>query len=258
MTIVRGFGWRKDPHDERDRPFGARRPADVPRASEALGMVELYGSIRDQGMTSRCVGYSTAKAIRVRLALDGHPQVELSANGAYWGARAPDGFAGEDGGAFIRSGIRYARACGIPTEASWPSRLDTINVEPDETAEIAGLAFADGSYERIYSADGAEQAELVLDALQASCPVLFGTDLTAQFVRHVGRDVVPAPRPGDTSEGGHALLALGFDQGGARVCVPNSWGTSAGDRGWYWLDPGWFASARTQDIWALRPKAVTA
>ncbi len=251
------FGWRPDPHDARDRAFASRLGAE-PRAAEAMRLCDLASAVRDQSASSSCVGHAVAEAIEVRQRSDTDDLLtRLSPAALYWHARALDSFADEDGGAYIRSAIRAAKAIGVCREAVWPLDLAKINARPSMQAEIEGVHRFDGAYERI-SGTGAWRIERVLDALQAGSPVVFGTQVTTAFMRHRGEGVIAAPKPEDRREGGHALCALGFDQRGARIRVLNSWGMEWGDHGWCWLDPEWFSNAETQDVWALITKETAA
>lgn len=245
------FGWRPDPEDQRDRLFKLHMGA-TPRAVESMSMSSLSGRVRDQESSNGCTGFSITAAMQTRRRLDGLADAseELSPQALYWHLRALDGFADEDGGGYIRSGIRAARAVGVCREESWPFDVARINQRPSMTAEIEGVARYHGTYERI-TESGPWCAERVLDALQNKMPVVFGTQVTNAFMAHRGTGTIAAPKPLETRVGGHALCALGFDRSGERIRIKNSWGLWA-DRGFAWIDPDWFADHETQDIWVFR------
>jgi len=246
----RGLGYRPDPIDARDQLFGARK-AGTARVVEVRFDDHVHG-IRDQRNTNSCVGHSGRGAVELRRALDGHPHRALSALGLYWPARAVNGYQNEDGGAFIRSAMRVAHRLGLPSEAAWPFDPFRVNERPSIGAEVDGLVRADGVYERI-PGTGIARAEAALDALQARCPVVFGTLITAALAYHTGAETLPAPGTNDEILGGHAMYLAGFDRGGERVRVVNSYGRSWGDLGMAWLAAEWLAADGTADVWALRP-----
>ncbi len=255
MTTFR-FGYLPDKLDGRDKPFKLHM-GDAPRASEATRMLGLAGPVRDQGNTGSCVGQSCAEAVQVRRRLDGGPAHEqLSALALYWHARAVDGPVDEDGGTYIRNAIRVARNVGVCSQDSWPFDERRVNERPPMMAEIEGLASFEGNYERI-SEQGVWRAERVLDALQSSSPVVFGTQVTSLFMMHRGDSVLAAPKPDEPRVGGHAVLALAFKDHGRAVWIRNSWGTSWGSHGGAWISSDWLADPETQDAWTLRPKQVT-
>jgi hypothetical protein len=52
----------------------------------------------------------------------------------------------------------------------------------------------------------------------------------------VGVDgLVPAPAANDQLQGGHAVVAVGFDEAEQRLLVRNSWGLGWADGGYAWL-----------------------
>lgn len=247
ITEPRGFGWKKDPHDARDR-MHARR-AGLTRI-EGRRMDGLVQKVRDQGQTGSCVGHACVSGLELLYALEGRGITPLSPMHAYWNARARDGFQHEDGGAYIRSCLTVMRAVGCCAESELPLDAETINDKPPQRAENAGIRFADFRYERI--AGGPEH---VLDALQSGFPVVMGTNVTSAFVFCSDDQTIPAPKRGDVRQGGHAFLLVGFDRRGERIRMLNSWGGREpggwGDAGFAWLDPGWIEDPTTQDVIAL-------
>lgn len=264
MVADRSFGWLPDSRDPRDYPLGrtGELATDITRADSALGMLELHrevSRIRDQGRTSSCVGQAVAAAVEVRRALDGLPRILLAELAAYWGARGLYGFAGEDAGAYIRGGFKWAHRVGLPAQSEWPMDDDTywargpkskINRRPHAAAETHGMAQAGGAYERVATGPGV--VERTLDCLQLGCPVVGGFGVTSRFME--GNGTIPAPRPGERREGGHAIALLAFDRRGERVAFANSWGSDYGERGYGWLAAEWLQDRETGDLWACRAK----
>lgn len=238
----------------RDHLFSTRRPSAAPRVIESR-FDDLVPRVRDQRMTSSCVGNSGAVALELRRALDGQPFVPISALALYWAARAVDGYQHEDAGAQIRSAARIAHGVGVASETAWPFDAARVNARPGMEAEEDGVTRADGVYERI-DGEGAARVELVLDTLQARCPVWFGTLVDQRFMDADGPETVPAPGATDVVLGGHAMVACGFDRSGERIRMLSSWGAGWGDGGFAWTAAEWFAYAGTSDIWVLRPHAV--
>ena len=72
-----------------------------------------------------------------------------------------------------------------------------------------------------------------------------------------GKGEIPYPRPGDRLEGGHAVVAIGYDDGktigkekGA-LRIRNSWGTAWGDAGYGWLPYAYVENGLAVDFWSL-------
>ena len=72
--------------------------------------------------------------------------------------------------------------------------------------------------------------------------------------RRVARSgAVPLPARGDALVGGHAVLAVGYDDQRRRFLVRNSWGPAWGLRGYFHLPYAFTASAAlTWDFWTMR------
>jgi len=75
--------------------------------------------------------------------------------------------------------------------------------------------------------------------------------------------LIPYPSPGEKRHGGHAVLAVGYDNAikiknaedgretkGA-LLIKNSWGTSWGDRGYGWLPYEYVLNGLAVDWWSL-------
>ena len=245
-NIGRGFGWKKEPFDQRDHRFSAR--PGLTRVTE-VRHDQLDRYVRDQDMSSSCVGHACVAALELLCAILGLPVTRLSPLHAYWLARAKDDFQFEDGGAFIRSCLLAMRAVGCGPESMLPlnaATLAAINERPSEALENAGIKAADFRFERITGGP-----EAVLDALQLGHPVVMGTNVTSAFVRPKKGEVIPAPKRGDSREGGHAFLICGYDRFGARLIMKNSWSIGWGDGGFALLEPEWVDDPTTQDVHAI-------
>ena len=68
---------------------------------------------------------------------------------------------------------------------------------------------------------------------------------------------IPFPKEGDRVEGGHAVVAVGYDDNrkigsnkGA-LLIRNSWGKEWGDRGYGWLPYEYVLRGQAVDFWSL-------
>jgi hypothetical protein len=240
----RGFGWKKDIEDSKDR-MHARRPG-LARV-ESRRMDELAGPVLNQWNWSACVGFSCVELLQMFYASIGQPIAQLSPWFAYRVARALDNFHHEDAGAYIRSCLKAMQHVGCCPDSAYPfdpsDPKAPINERPPESAENAGVKYADFRYERIMGGP-----EAVLDTLQTGRCVEMGTGVTSPFVFCNSDETIPAPRPGDVRQGGHAFLICGFDRGGARLRIKNSWSEDWGDNGYAWVETEWVSDPTTQDV----------
>jgi C1A family cysteine protease len=91
--------------------------------------------------------------------------------------------------------------------------------------------------------------------LASGFPFAFGFSVYESFesaaVAKTG--VVPMPSPDEVILGGHAVLAVGYDDSEQRFIVRNSWGDEWGDGGYFSM-PYAFLTERnlSSDFWTIR------
>ncbi len=72
-----------------------------------------------------------------------------------------------------------------------------------------------------------------------------------------GKGEIPFPGPGDSFDGGHAVVAVGFDNkkkiGGdsGALRIRNSWGPDWGAEGYGWLPYRYVQAGLAVDFWSL-------
>lgn len=238
----RGLGYLQDKEDSRDRRFDSL-PLAVSVPPPSVMHRNHIVSVLDQGGTNSCVGYSTAQALRVGLALDGIFQPEQpSPYAIYYWARAETRSQNSDAGTFIRDAARGLQKFGFPPESKWPSKPTNINKGPDVSAYRAahdkrGLR----GYYRIAMGD----LNSMRLALAAGKPFVFGITISSSFTDNKGPNTIDI----DSGRilGGHAMCCIGYDPD--RFLIVNSWGNSWRDRGLVWVTAGRMQEA--VDIWVM-------
>jgi C1A family cysteine protease len=65
--------------------------------------------------------------------------------------------------------------------------------------------------------------------------------------------VVPMPTPDESVLGGHAVVAVGYDDSTQRFLVRNSWGSGWGQEGYFTIPYAYLTDAGlSADFWTLR------
>ena len=225
--------------------FGA--PVNLPTSASIEQHVRR---IKDQGQTSSCVGQALSTAIDTRLRALGVEYGEPSALGAYTLGRTLDKSLGDklvDDGSRPFYAVSALRKFGIPTEAAWP--FDPYRVNDDLPFDVL-LSANKAKIGALYKVDsyGASRSQDVRLALSKGFPLMFAIPVDAKFQSNKGEVVGPMSGP---EEGWHMLCLVGYRtvNGVVQFRGVNSWGTSWGDNGMFWLSEARLYTAK--DIYAV-------
>jgi C1A family cysteine protease len=91
--------------------------------------------------------------------------------------------------------------------------------------------------------------------LASGSPVVFGFSVYESFesaaVAKTG--TMPMPKPSEKQLGGHAVLAVGYDDAQERVIIRNSWGTGWGKKGCFTMPYAYITDDNLcDDFWTIR------
>ncbi|PIU81379.1 cysteine protease, partial [Candidatus Micrarchaeota archaeon CG06_land_8_20_14_3_00_50_6] len=96
----------------------------------------------------------------------------------------------------------------------------------------------------------------IRETLAGEIPVMFGFTVY-NSIREAKEGKIPFPEKGESVLGGHAVLAVGYDDGmrigkstGAFI-IRNSWGDEWGDKGYGYLPYEYVLQGLALDWWAL-------
>jgi C1A family cysteine protease len=225
---VRGYGWRPQLPDARDRVYAARLATPAPPAYDLRpSMPPVY----DQGQLGSCTGNSIAAAMEYERDRQGLPDFIPSRLFIYYNERALEGTVSSDSGAVIRDGIKVVNADGVCQETLWPYDIGMFTVKPPKRCYVAALTDKAVQYEAIQTLGDLK------DAISSNLAVVFGftvyQSFESQSVAQTG--VMPMPKPHESTVGGHAVLAVGYSDAKSQLIVRNSWGESWGDHGYFYM-----------------------
>jgi C1A family cysteine protease len=86
-------------------------------------------------------------------------------------------------------------------------------------------------------------------------PFVFGFTVYSSFesLRVANSGVLNMPAKNETVVGGHAVLAVGYDDAQERFIARNSWGADWGRKGYFTIPYHYLASRRlSDDFWTVR------
>ncbi|HUO47889.1 MAG TPA: C1 family peptidase [Acidimicrobiales bacterium] len=254
---VRGYGWRPQLPDARDRIYGARLHAAAPPEVDLRGSMP---AVYDQGQLGSCTGNAIAAAMEYERDRQKLADFVPSRLFIYYNERALEGTVSSDSGAAIRDGVKVVNTEGVCPESIWPYDIAMFTVKPHKRCYVAALKDKAVQYEAIQTLGDLK------DAIASGLAVVFGftvyESFESQAVAQTG--VMPMPKPGERSVGGHAVLAVGYSDPKGQVIVRNSWGSTWGDGGYFYMPYQYMTGAASSsdaspingaslasDFWAL-------
>lgn len=244
------YGWIPDLPDQRDRLY-----APPPMAAEALPeRVDLRRDcppVYDQGELGSCTANAIAAAFEFDQMKERLPSIFTPSRlFIYYNERAMEGTVSIDAGAQIRDGIKSVAAQGAPPESLWPYDVAKFAQQPPPSVYAAALQSTALLYFRLN-----QRADVLKGCLASGYPFVFGFTVYEGFE---GQEVASTghagmPTFGESVIGGHAVLAVGYDDPDGWFLVRNSWGQTWGLEGYFTLPYAYVLSASlARDFWTVR------
>lgn len=164
-----------------------------------------------------------------------------------------------DTGAYLRTTMKAMALFGAPPERYWPYDTSEYDVEPPAFCYAFGQSYQALLYFRLdpVGTSGTKLVELIKAFIAAGLPSMFGFTVYSSMPGYGEGPDIPYPGPGDWVEGGHAIVAVGYDDArningdkGA-LLIRNSWSTAWGDKGYGWLPYRYVTTGLAVDFWSL-------
>ncbi len=171
-----------------------------------------------------------------------------------------------DAGASVRETMKAMVLFGVPPEEHWSYPEHTADEDPSPFCYSFAQTYQALKYFRLDYAGISKYALLtqIQITLVAGFPCMFGFTIYSSIYSDVNmrKGYVPYPGKADKVEGGHAVVAVGYDDSkiidnadGRRstgaLLIRNSWGTTWGEGGYGWLPYDYVLNGLTADWWSL-------
>jgi C1A family cysteine protease len=234
LAANKGFGWLPDIPDHRDKLYAAiaKPPAEMP---SSIDLRKSFSPPENQGAMNSCTANAIVGVLEFLEKKNKKHFVDLSVNA--------------DPGAFIRDGIKTIVKQGVCAESKWPYSKSKLYSKPPVACYREAADHQVTSYHRISSLNE------MLQCLAEGFPFVFGfTVYTAFMSKEVKKSgVLNMPQPTEKVEGGHAVVAVGYDHTQKRFLVRNSWGTDWGMKGYYTMPYDYLGDRNlSDDFWTVR------
>ena len=273
-----GMGWLPDYPDFRDYTeehedvSNILTPTGLIKAAKSLpAAVDLRqwcSPIEDQGSIGSCTAHAGVGIVEYYEKKAFGKYIDASRLFLYKVTRNLSHWTG-DTGAFLRTTMGALVLFGAPPEEYWQYKIADFDKEPTAFC----YAFAQ-SYQAIkyYRHDPPGTAKDVLlnrikKYLAAGHPSIFGFTVYSSLGHADNSGKIPYPCKGEKIEGGHAIIAIGYDdkikiknsgscgkETTGALLIRNSWGTGWGDAGYGWLPYEYVLKGLAEDFWSMLKK----
>ncbi len=245
---VQRFGWVPDLPDARDFMYSAPE-AVLTKLPTKADLRPKMPKIYDQGELGSCTANAIGGAFEFEQIKEGLKDFMPSRLFIYYNERAMEGTIDTDSGAMIRDGIKSVAKVGVCTETTWPYDIPRFTEKPPKTAYTEAKKHQALIYRRVLG-----NLHQMQGCLAQGYPFVFGFSVYESFmspdVARTGK--VPLPPRGEQLIGGHAVLAVGYDDSIQSFIVRNSWGEGWGIKGHCTMPYGYLTNPQlARDFWAI-------
>ena len=244
------FGWIPDLPDQRDRIFRARA-ATLRALPPRVDLRPACPPIYNQGQLGSCTAQAIAAVLQFNQVKQQQADVFTPSRlFIYYNERVVLGTVDEDSGAMLRDGIKSVAKQGAPHESLWPHTVAKFKRKPTKPAYRDGEKHEAILYERVV-----QTTAQLKGCLADGFPFVFGFSVYESFesatVARTG--TVRMPGRGEILVGGHAVVAVGYDEASRRFIVRNSWGDRWGRAGYCTMPYDYLLDANlSDDFWAIK------
>jgi C1A family cysteine protease len=273
-----GMGWIPDYPDFRDyteetedvklalgsgvRSKGRGLPA-------AIDLREWCSPVEDQGGIGSCTAHAGAGVIEYYERKSFGRHTDASRLFLYKVTRNLMKMTG-DTGAYLRTTMGAMILFGVPPEGYWPytDKEKEFDKEPPAFCYAFAQNYQTLKYFR-HDPPGTK-ADVLLNRIKTNLakghPAMFGFTVYNSIEQADGTGKIPFPASKEKIEGGHAIVAVGYDdkmkiknkygkvETTGALLIRNSWGKDWGEKGYGWLTYDYVLKGLAEDFWSVLKK----
>ena len=273
-----GMGWIPDYPDFRDytektyeiqEVLGLRKPSKAKNPPVSIDLRKWCSPIENQGDLGSCTANAGVGVIEYyeRKAFGRH--MDASRLFLYKVTRNLMKQKG-DIGAYLRTTMGAMVLFGVPPENYWAYSDDEqkFDQEPPAFCYAFALNYQAIKYFR-HDPPGIKAEEIlkkVKSYLALGHPAMFGFTVYNSIEQAESTGKIPYPSSKEKIEGGHAIVAVGYDdkmkiknqyeriETTGALLIRNSWGKTWGDKGYGWLPYEYILKGLAEDFWSILKK----
>lgn len=251
-SLQRVYGWKKDEEDHRDlvhdftiSPFQSK--------VEVVDWRSHCPPVYNQLSLGSCTANAIAAAYEFDQIHQGESKDDIftpSRLFVYYNEREIEGTVDEDSGASLRDGIKTVAKIGVCPESEWEYDISKFTVKPDEKCYTDALHHVAIEYKRVL-----QTIHQLKQGLMEGYPIVFGFTVYESFegdeIAKTG--MMKMPKKDEKVLGGHAVMAVGYDDFKKAFIVRNSWGEEWGIDGYFYMPYEFIKNPDyASDFWTIR------
>ncbi len=244
------FGWLPDLPDQRDFIYAAPRPL-LKKIPPKINLTSQCPPVYDQGQLGSCTANAIGGAFEFGLKKQ-NPLLDLMPSRLfiYYNERVIEHTVNSDSGAMIKDGIKSVNKQGVCPEKLLPYDITRFADKPSDQCYAEALKHQVLSYSRV-----SRTLAQMKGCLASGYPFVFGFTVYESFesasVAKTGK--VNMPKVKEQQVGGHAVMAVGYDDTTKRFIVRNSWGEGWGLKGYFTMPYEYLMNENlSDDFWTVR------
>lgn len=248
---IKGYGWKPDLPDFRDKMYKAPRFTGLLPLPASVDLREFAPPVYDQGNLGSCTANALGAAYQMVQKKMGKFSKMPSRLFIYYNERILERTVNIDSGATLRNGIKTMSLQGVAPEEHWPYDIAKFTKRPTVKAYSTGRNYTVSSYARL---DNSSLKQLK-SCLVEGYPFVFGFSVYNSFengdVALTG--IMKMPATDERNIGGHAVMAVGYDDAKQAFLIRNSWGSKWGQKGYFWMPYEYITNkSLAMDFWTIR------
>lgn len=242
------YGWIPDLPDQRDFSYDQLTITQI-TLPKSIDLRKFCSPIEDQGKLGSCTAHALVGNLEFLKIKSLNKLMNFSRLFLYYNERVISHTTNIDSGASLRDGIKTLKKLGDCLENLWPYKISQFTYEPSEVAYKNAKNYQIISYYRLHSLEDMKHN------LNSGWPFVFGFAVYESFESKITAKtgIVTLPKKDERLLGGHAVLAVGYNDLKKQMIVRNSWGAKWGDHGYFYMPYQYLTSPTlSSDFWTIR------
>ncbi len=257
---IAGYGWHPDLPDHRDLIYKVPPHVTATTLPTLVDLRPQCPPVYDQGQLGSCTGNAIAGAIQFEQIKQNLSVFVPSRLFIYYNERVMGHSITLDNGAQIRDGIKSVAQQGVCPETAWPYNDQNTDPKPCPACPYAkkptATCYKTARKHKVVTYQRLTPTLAILKGCLASgYPFVFGFTAYNGFEsKQVATSgVLGMPAPKEKVIGGHAVLAVGYNDAKQQFIVRNSWGNAWGLQGYFMMPYAYPTNTNlADDFWTIR------